>query len=33
MIEEVLMPALAFRDGKFVRLGSLEGEEAFEFPC
>ncbi len=32
LIEEVLMPALAFRDGKFVRLGSLEGEEAFEFP-
>lgn len=32
LIEEVLMPALAFRDGKFVRLGSLEGEEVFEFP-
>ena len=26
------MPALAFRDGKLVRLGSLEGEEVFEFP-
>ena len=26
------MPALAFRDGKFLRLGSLEGEEVFEFP-
>jgi saccharopine dehydrogenase (NAD+, L-lysine-forming) len=32
LIEEVLMPALAFRDGKFVRLGSLEGEEMFDFP-
>ena len=32
LIEEVLMPALAFRDGRFVRLGSLEGEEVFEFP-
>jgi saccharopine dehydrogenase-like NADP-dependent oxidoreductase len=32
LIEEVLMPALAFRDGRFVRLGSLEGEEAFDFP-
>ena len=32
LIEEVLMPALAFRDGRFVRLGSLEGEETFEFP-
>ncbi len=32
LIEEVLMPALAYRDGKFVRLGSLEGEEVFEFP-
>ena len=32
LIEEVLMPALAFREGKFVRLGSLEGEEVFEFP-
>lgn len=32
LIEEVLMPALAFRDGKFVRLGSLEGEEVFDFP-
>jgi saccharopine dehydrogenase (NAD+, L-lysine-forming) len=32
LIEEVLMPALAFRDGKLVRLGSLEGEEVFEFP-
>ena len=33
LIEEVLMPALAFRDGKLVRLGSLEGEEVFEFPA
>ncbi len=32
LIEEVLMPALAYRDGEFVRLGSLEGEEVFEFP-
>jgi saccharopine dehydrogenase (NAD+, L-lysine forming) len=32
LIEEVLLPALAFRDGTFVRLGSLEGEEVFEFP-
>lgn len=32
LIEEVLMPALAFRDGKFVRLGSLQGEEVFDFP-
>ena len=32
LIEEVLMPALAFRDGKLVRLGSLEGEEVFQFP-
>ena len=32
LIEEVLMPALAFRDGRFMRLGSLEGEEVFEFP-
>ncbi len=32
LIEEVLMPALAFRDGKLVRLGSLEGEEVFDFP-
>ncbi|HEY7588135.1 MAG TPA: saccharopine dehydrogenase NADP-binding domain-containing protein [Thermoplasmata archaeon] len=32
LIEEVLMPALAFRDGTFVRLGSLEGEEVFDFP-
>lgn len=32
LIEEVLMPALAFRDGRLVRLGSLEGEERFEFP-
>ncbi len=32
LIEEVLMPALAFRDGKLLRLGSLEGEEVFEFP-
>jgi saccharopine dehydrogenase (NAD+, L-lysine-forming) len=32
LIEEVLMPALAFRDGKLVRLGSLQGEEVFEFP-
>ncbi len=33
LIEEVLMPALAFHDGRFVRLGSLEGEEVFEFPA
>ncbi|HYM39245.1 MAG TPA: saccharopine dehydrogenase NADP-binding domain-containing protein [Thermoplasmata archaeon] len=33
LIEEVLMPALAFRDGKLLRLGSLEGEEVFEFPA
>ena len=33
LIEEVLMPALAFRDGRLVRLGSLEGEEVFEFPA
>ncbi len=32
LIEEVLLPALAYRDGKFVRLGSLEDEEVFEFP-
>jgi saccharopine dehydrogenase (NAD+, L-lysine-forming) len=32
LIEEVLMPALAFRDGKLIRLGSLEGEEVFDFP-
>ncbi len=32
LIEEVLMPALAFRDGRLVRLGSLEGEEIFDFP-
>lgn len=32
LIEEVLMPALAFRDGRFVRLGSVEGEEVFPFP-
>lgn len=32
LIEEVLMPALVFRDGRFVRLGSLEGEEVFDFP-
>lgn len=32
LIEEVLLPALAFRDGQFIRLGSLEGEELFEFP-
>jgi saccharopine dehydrogenase (NAD+, L-lysine-forming) len=32
LIEEVLLPALAFRDGTFLRLGSLEGEEVFEFP-
>ncbi len=32
LIEEVLMPALAYRDGKLVRLGSLEGEEVFKFP-
>ncbi len=33
LIEEVLMPALAFRDGKLVRLGSLQGEEVFDFPA
>ena len=33
LIEEVLMPALAFRDGAFTRLGSLEGEEVFDFPA
>ncbi len=33
LIEEVLMPALAFREGKLIRLGSLEGEEVFEFPA
>ncbi len=33
LIEEVLMPALAFRDGQFVRLGSLQGEEMFDFPA
>ncbi|MEK6987164.1 MAG: saccharopine dehydrogenase C-terminal domain-containing protein [Candidatus Thermoplasmatota archaeon] len=33
LIEEVLMPALAFRGGQFVRLGSLEGEETFDFPA
>jgi len=32
LIEEVLMPALAFREGQLVRLGSLEGEEIFDFP-
>ncbi len=32
LIEEVLLPALAYRDGRFVRLGSLEGEEVFDFP-
>ena len=32
LIEEVLMPALAFVDGRFVRLGSLEGQETFDFP-
>jgi len=32
LIEEVLMPALAFHDGRFVRLGSLQGEEVFDFP-
>ena len=32
LIEEVLMPALAYRDVRFVRLGSLEGEEVFDFP-
>jgi saccharopine dehydrogenase (NAD+, L-lysine-forming) len=32
LIEEVLMPALAFQGGRFVRLGSLEGEEVFAFP-
>lgn len=33
LIEEVLMPALAFHDGRFVRLGSLQGEEVFDFPA
>ncbi len=33
LIEEVLMPALAFREGQLVRLGSLEGEEVFDFPA
>jgi len=32
LIEEVLLPALAFRDSRFVRLNPLEGEEVFEFP-
>ena len=32
LIEEVLMPALAFREGKLVRLGALEGDEVFDFP-
>ena len=32
LIEEVLLPALAFRGGQFIRLGSLEGEELFDFP-
>ncbi len=32
LIEEVNMPALAFRDGKLIRLGTLEGEEVFDFP-
>ncbi len=32
LIEEVLMPALAFREGQLVRLGSLQGEEVFDFP-
>ena len=32
LIEEVLMPALAFREGQLIRLGSLEGEEIFDFP-
>ncbi len=32
LIEEVLMPALAFRGGRLIRLGSLEGEEVFDFP-
>ena len=33
LIEEVLLPALAFHDGRFVRLGSLQGEEVFDFPA
>ena len=32
LIEEVQMDALAFYGGKFVRLGTAEGEEVFEFP-
>ncbi|MGQ0797423.1 MAG: saccharopine dehydrogenase family protein [Methanobacteriota archaeon] len=32
LIEEVLLPALAFYNGRFVRLGSLQGEEVFDFP-
>lgn len=32
LIEEVQMDALAFYDGKFVRVGTAEGEEVFDFP-
>ena len=32
LIEEVQMDALAFYDGKFVRVGTAEGEEVFNFP-
>lgn len=32
LIEEVLLPALVFQNGRFLRLGSLEGEEVFDFP-
>ncbi len=32
LIEEVQMDALAFYDNRFVRLGTAEGEEVFDFP-
>lgn len=32
LIEEVQMDALAFYDGKFVRVGTAEGAEVFNFP-
>ncbi len=32
LIEEVQMDALAFYDNKFVRVGTAEGEEVFNFP-
>ncbi len=32
LIEEVQMDALAFYDGRFVRVGTAEGEEVFPFP-